>query len=342
MITGKPIPVQSVPTEKSDWQQQLRDMIQDLPSLLEACALDAPPAPLADMLTVGFPVRTTRHFASLIKPGDWSDPLLQQILPWATEHASVPGFSADPLAEAAASPLPGLIHKYRSRVLLVPTGACAIHCRYCFRRHFPYEGHRMGAADRAAILDYLRAHPEVNEVIFSGGDPLMLNDHYLQQWLTALAGIPSLNTVRFHSRLPVVLPERLTNELLAVLTETRLHTVLVLHSNHAQELAAELMAPLAALRTAGVILLNQAVLLRGVNDNLMTQKALSQRLIQLGVMPYYLHQLDAVSGAAHFGVPDNEALLLHEAMKAELPGYLVPRLVQEIPDRPSKTWLGRH
>ncbi|WLD57707.1 EF-P beta-lysylation protein EpmB [Salinispirillum sp. LH 10-3-1] len=339
MITGKPIAVQSVPTEKNDWQHQLTEMIQDLSALLDACGLSEPPAPLANMLAVGFPVRTTRHFASLITPGDWHDPLLQQILPWATEQVDVPGFSADPLQEREASPLPGLIHKYRSRVLLVPTGSCAIHCRYCFRRHFPYEGHRMGAKERAAILDYLSAHPEVNEVIFSGGDPLMLNDRSMQNWLTSLAGISSLTTVRFHSRLPIVLPDRLTPEFQRLLTSTRLQTVLVLHSNHAQELPEVLAQPLNALRAAGVILLNQAVLLRGVNDNLMTQAELSQRLMQLGVLPYYLHQLDSVSGAAHFAVSDNEALLLHNQMKEQLAGYLVPRLVQEIPDRPSKTWL---
>lgn len=339
MITGKPIAVQSVPTEKNGWQQQLADMIQDLPTLLDSCGLGTPPAPLANMLEVSFPVRTTRHFANLINPGDWYDPLLQQILPWASEQAVVPGFNTDPLEEREASPLPGLIHKYRSRVLLVPTGACAIHCRYCFRRHFPYEGHRMGAQERAAIINYLHAHPEVNEVIFSGGDPLMLNDRTLNHWLTELAGISNLITVRFHSRLPVVLPDRLTPDLLKVLTATRLNTVLVLHSNHAQELDDSLATGLSALRAAGVILLNQAVLLRGVNDNLTTQTALSQRLMQLGVLPYYLHQLDSVSGAAHFAVSDSAALPLHNEMKEHLAGYLVPRLVREIPDQPSKTWL---
>ncbi|MFC3852117.1 EF-P beta-lysylation protein EpmB [Salinispirillum marinum] len=339
MIPVNSVSVQPVRTEKTAWQQQLGELITDLPSLLHACQLVSPPEALADLERVSFPVRTTRFYASLVTPGDWHDPLLRQILPWQREQHDVPGFSIDPLQERSASPLPGLIHKYRTRVLLVPTSACAIHCRYCFRRHFPYDGHRIGADERQAIVRYLHEHPDVNEVIFSGGDPLMLTDKALHHWLQDLATVPHLDTVRFHSRLPIVLPDRLTPELQNVLTATRLQPVLVLHANHGREISPALSAVIAPWQRAGITLLNQAVLLAGVNDNLLTLRALSKALFAAHILPYYLHQLDSVAGAAHFAVPDEKALLLHEGLKEQLPGYLVPRLVREIPEQPNKTWL---
>lgn len=339
MIPVNSVSVQPVRAEKNTWQQQLGDLITDLPGLLQACQLSSPPEALADLSRVAFPVRTTRFYASLITPGDWHDPLLRQILPWQREQHEVPGFGPDPLQERAASPLPGLIHKYRSRVLLVPTSACAIHCRYCFRRHFPYDGHRIGPDERQKIVRYLHEHPEVNEVIFSGGDPLMLTDKALQHWLDDLAGIPHLDTVRLHSRLPIVLPDRLTRSLQEILTSTRLKPVLVLHANHSKEISPALADASGHWQRAGITLLNQAVLLAGVNDNLLTLQSLSKALFAAHILPYYLHQLDNVAGAAHFAVSDEKALILHEGLKEQLPGYLVPRLVREVPEQPNKTWL---
>ena len=264
MITGNRLPLQVRPApqpENNAWQQQLAQMITDLPALLDYLQLHHPPDELADMARNPFPVRVTRHFADLMQPGDWHDPLLQQVLPWAREAETTEGFVTDPLAEEAATALPGLIHKYRSRVLLVPTSACAIHCRYCFRRHFPYESHRLTPEHRRQILDYLRQHEDINEVIFSGGDPLMLKDNQLADWLAALEAIPHLRRVRLHSRLPVVLPERLTPQLLTLLEGTRLQALLVLHANHPQELSGQLDQHLTAWRRSRITLLNQTVLL---------------------------------------------------------------------------------
>lgn len=339
MITGNRLPLQGLPTEKPQWQQELGNMITRLPDLLSYLELKQPPAALADMAQQPFPVRVTRYYADLMASGDWQDPLLSQVLPWAEEERTVAGYEADPLGEQDATALPGLIHKYRSRVLIVPTSACAIHCRYCFRRHFPYNDHRLSTQDQTHIVTYLSARPEINEVIFSGGDPLMLTDHHLQRWLTTLADIPSLTRVRFHSRLPVVLPERLTADWLTAVTSTRLQPVLVLHSNHPNEVTPVLGNALAPLRAAGLTLLNQTVLLAGINDQPEVLIELSERLFRSGVLPYYLHQNDAVAGAHHFTVSDHSAKALHQALQARLPGYLVPRLVREEPGKPAKTWL---
>lgn len=334
--------MQVIPTAEAEnprWQDQIADMITDLPTLLAYCRLTDPPATLADMAANPFPVRVTRFFADLMAPGDWHDPLLLQVLPWQSEQQDTPGYSTDPLAEADATALPGLIHKYRSRVLIVPTSACAIHCRYCFRRHFPYTEHRLRPQQRQDIIDYLHDHAEINEVIFSGGDPLMLQDRTLHDWLQQLAAVPSLTRVRLHSRLPVVLPDRLTEPLLNILTGTRLQPVLVLHANHPRELSERLAQRLRPWTRAGVTLFNQTVLLGGINATAAAQSALSERLFALGVLPYYLHQTDAVAGTAHFTVTDAEAQALHRELQAALPGFLVPRLVREVPGDAGKRWL---
>lgn len=342
MITGNRLPLQVRPAptpENNGWQHQLTEMITDLPTLLDYLQLCNPPAKLADMVRNPFPVRVTRHYASLMRSGDWQDPLLQQVLPWASEAETTPGFVTDPLAEEDATALPGLIHKYRSRVLLVPTSACAIHCRYCFRRHFPYESHRLTPEHRQQIMAYLQNREDIREVIFSGGDPLMLKDRQLSDWLTDLEAIPHLQRVRLHSRLPVVLPERLTAELLERLEASRLQAVLVLHANHPHEIAPQLERRLSPWRQSRVTLLNQAVLLRRVNADLQTQIDLSERLFASGVLPYYLHQTDAVAGTAHFALSDAAAVALHEELQTHLPGFLVPRLVREVPGEASKRWL---
>lgn len=284
-----------------------------------------------------FPLRVPRHFVRRMRPGDPSDPLLRQVLPVAAEMQPTPGWSHDPLAEAAASPVPGLLHKYRGRVLLVTTGACAVHCRYCFRRHFPYAEHRAPDPDYAAALDYVAGDPSIREVILSGGDPLSLSDAKLARLARRLEGIAHVERLRVHTRLPVVLPSRVDDALLGWLASTRLRPVVVLHVNHGQEIDADLRSSTLRLRRAGVPLLNQAVLLRGINDSVEIQSDLSEKLFSAHIMPYYLHIPDRVEGAAHFAVEEETAKGLIWSLSQQLPGYLVPRLVREDPGAAAKT-----
>jgi EF-P beta-lysylation protein EpmB len=270
-----------------------------------------------------------------MRPGDPADPLLRQVLPVDREAQPAPGFSPDPLVESASHPTPGLLHKYRGRALLVVTGACAIHCRYCFRRHFPYAGSSgRGTWDRA--LEHLAADPGLSEVILSGGDPLSVADGQLAELAHRLAAIPHLRRLRVHTRLPVVLPERVDEALLSWLAGSRLQPVMVIHANHPREIDGAVVAALERLRRAGVTLLNQAVLLRDVNDDVQVFEELSEVLFAAGVLPYYLHLLDRVEGAAHFEVPEPQALEIAAELTRRLPGYLVPRLVREIPGAEAK------
>jgi len=257
----------------------------------------------------------------------------------ATESQQVPGFSLDPVGDAPASLRPGVLQKYHGRALLITTGACAVHCRYCFRRHFPYEEvpHSDAAWDTA--LAAIAADASIHEVILSGGDPLMLVDERLARLAEKIAAIPHVYRLRVHTRLPIMIPARVTKQLLTWLTGSRLTPVVVLHANHAQELDRTVAQSLASLRQAGATLLNQAVLLRNVNDSVAVQVALGARLIELGVLPYYLHQLDRVAGAAHFEVPVTEGLQLMKDLRAQLPGYAVPRYVQEVAGEPHKKVL---
>lgn len=328
------LPISEAPVA---WSQQLQQMLTSVAQLQQYLALGDPPAELDHVSA--FPVRVTRFFADLMQPGDWHDPLLRQVLPWGIERDKTPGFSHDPLAELAATPVPGLIHKYSSRALVLPTSACAIHCRYCFRRHFPYAEHRLSLPDKTALLAYLGRQPEMNEIILSGGDPLMLQDHQLGGWFEDLAALPQITRVRIHSRLPIVLPDRLTDALLKALTQSRLRIILVLHANHPREVSAQLKARLQPWRAAGVTLLNQSVLLAGVNDAAPTLAELSEALFAAGVLPYYLHLLDQVQGTAHFQVSESRAQAIHRHLQHLCPGFLVPRLVREEPGEASKTWL---
>lgn len=323
----------------SDWQTELRHLITDPAELLRL--LELPPSLLDGALAAehSFALRVPRPYLSRIRRGDPNDPLLLQILPLQQELLEVPGFGTDPLAEAAANKSSGVIHKYRDRVLLVLSGACAINCRYCFRRHFPYADNQLGTNQWQAALDYIREHDQVSEVIFSGGDPLATTDSRLARMVRDLEQIPHLKRLRIHSRLPVVIPARITAPLIQLLADSRLNATLVLHINHPQEVDEQVRAALRPLRRAGVTLLNQAVLLKGINDSLSVQKALSESLFTEGILPYYLFVLDAVAGAAHFDVSDEQARRLVGRLQAELPGYLVPRLAREIPGRPSKTLL---
>lgn len=267
---------------------------------------------------------------------DPQDPLLLQVLSQTAETQAVAGFGNDPVGELAASAAPGIIHKYAGRALIIATQACAIHCRYCFRREFPYASHAQGRLQPA--LNYLAQRPDIHEVILSGGDPLMLDDDRLDRLITDLEQIPHLHTLRLHSRLPIVIPQRVTPQLLARLERSRLQVISVVHSNHPAELDSAVDAALRALRTLGPVL-NQAVLLAGINDSVQTLAALSQALFRSGTLPYYLHLLDKVEGAAHFDLSEERAVALHTALQAQLPGYLLPRLVRDIPGRPHKTVL---
>jgi len=321
------------------WRHLLADAIRDPDELCTLLALPDACRAQARRAAALFPLLVPRGFAALMRPGDPSDPLLRQVLPIAAEHAEVAGYGRDPVGESGCSPLPGLLRKYHGRALLVTTGACAVHCRYCFRRSYPYDDLPRGRRWWTPAVDALRADGGIREVILSGGDPLTLPDSVLATLAADLADIPQLERLRLHSRLPVVLPERVDDALIGWFAGGRLAPVLVIHANHPNELSTGVAAACARLRTAGVTMLNQSVLLAGVNDRVDVLQSLSQRLFACGVLPYYLHQLDRVAGAAHFGVDDGTARHLHGELAARLPGYLVPRLVREEPGHPAKRAL---
>ncbi len=321
------------------WQRALAEAVTDPAELLKMLQLDPGLLPAAERAAALFGLRVPRSYLRRIPKGDPDDPLLRQVLPLGAELLAVPGFGPDPVGDAAATARPGLLHKYHGRALLITTGACAVHCRYCFRRQFPYGESRLGNEQWRQILDYLEADPEIDEVILSGGDPLVLSDRRLAELVESLNAVAQLKRLRIHSRVPLVLPERIDRDLLATLADSRLRQVLVLHANHPRELDAEVTNALAALRDVGIELLNQSVLLAGVNDRVATLAELSERLFDCGVLPYYLHLLDRVQGAAHFEVDEIKAKALVRALRERLPGYLVPRLVREQAGAASKTPL---
>lgn len=320
------------------WQAELAAAIRDPAELLTLLQLPDTWLNKARAAAELFPLRVPHAFIARMQTGDINDPLLRQVLPVAAELASQPGYTSDPVGDIAALATPGLIHKYHGRALLVTTGACAVHCRYCFRRHFPYQAHQL-SQNWPAIHAYLQEHPEIDEIILSGGDPLSLGDKRFGELVAALSTIPQLTTLRLHTRLPVVLPSRITPELLHTLGNTRLHTVMVLHINHPNEIDDQLAAGLQQLGANNIRCLNQSVLLRGVNDDAGTLIALSKRLFQVGVLPYYLHQLDPVAGAHHFHVSIEQGQALMSQLRARLPGYLVPRYAQEVPGEQAKITL---
>ncbi len=328
-----PIP-QPLPTVA--WQAEMAAAITDPAELLAAVGLGQ--EWLAGAQTAGrlFPLRVPHSYITRMRRGDPHDPLLRQVLPLGEECRATPGFGADPVGDDAAMAVPGLLHKYHGRVLLTVTGACAVHCRYCFRRHFDYSEANPAVDQWRAALDYIAADTTISEVILSGGDPLSLSDRRLAELVSCLEDIAHLKRLRVHTRTAVVVPARITLGLLALLRDTRFAAVVVLHVNHANEIDAEVRAALAQLRSAGVTLLNQSVLLRGVNDHIETLVQLSETLYSAGALPYYLHLLDKVQGAAHFDVEASAARDLHAALSARLPGYLVPRLVREVAGAPAK------
>ncbi|MFN3580277.1 MAG: EF-P beta-lysylation protein EpmB [Pseudomonas sp.] len=328
-----------MPVESSSWQNLLASTINDPRVLLQRLQLDPDLLDPALAASSEFALRVPEPYLARMKPGDPHDPLLRQVLPIGEELRAEPGYQLDPLGEQQSNQQPGIIHKYHGRLLLVVSGGCAINCRYCFRRHFPYEDNNLSTAQWQQALDYIRQDSSLHEVIYSGGDPLVANDRRLA-WLTReIAAIPHVRRLRVHTRLPIVIPQRVTDSLLDALCGTRLPVTMVLHCNHANEVDQNVARAMARLRAAGITLLNQAVLLRGVNDQLANQIELSETLGDHGVLPYYLHVLDHVRGAHHFLVDDKEAQALLGQMLTRLPGFLVPRLVREVAGQPAKVPL---
>ncbi|MGP9557971.1 EF-P beta-lysylation protein EpmB [Psychrobacter sp. AOP7-A1-24] len=319
---------------QKNWQTQLSEAITSVDELLSILQLESMRTEV--YVPKHFELRVPRGFVAKMVIGDRNDPLLKQVLPDQQEQINVTGYVADPLSENTQNPVKGLLHKYQSRVLLTITGACAIHCRYCFRQHFDYSANMPTADAKENIINYIGAHPEVNEVILSGGDPLNVTNRRLFTWLDTLESLPQITTIRLHTRLPLVIPARLDAALLERMSQSRCHIVMVIHCNHANEIDALTAEHLQRTQAAGITLLNQAVLLNGVNDTLDAQLQLSQRLFTSGVLPYYLHVLDKVAGAAHFDSNEQAAIELYWALLASLPGYLVPKLVRELPNKPFK------
>lgn len=330
------IPAAPVSMQPPRWQQCLRDAVRDPRELLQLLGLQDAALQISDQAAAQFPLRVPRGFVARMRRGDPADPLLRQVLPLDVEMRPMPGFSQDAVGDGAARAGHGVLHKYAGRALLVATGSCAIHCRYCFRRHFPYAEETAAASGWREAVAAIRADASITEVILSGGDPLSLSTPKLAELTRQLAALSQLRRLRIHTRLPVVVPERIDDALVDWLRGLPWPTVVVVHVNHAQEFDPTVDAAMARLRAAGASLLNQAVLLRGVNDSVDALAALSERGFAAGVLPYYLHQLDRVTGAAHFEVPDTEALALHRSLISRLPGYLVPRLVREVAGDPSK------
>ena len=328
------------------WQEALRRAVRNPGELCRAVGISgefaahAAAQTTANISAESFPVFAPWEYIARMRPGDPHDPLLRQVLPVAEEMIDTDGYSLDPVGDTAATVAPGLLHKYAGRALLIASGVCAVHCRYCFRRHFPYEAVQSDDDRSQEAITQIADDPSIHEVILSGGDPLMLVDDVLARLVGRLAKIGHVRRLRIHTRLPIVIPQRVTTELCEAISDSRLTPVVVVHANHAAELDTGVAQAVAMLIQHGAMVLNQAVLLRGVNDHVDALAELSERLIDLRVVPYYLHQLDRVAGAAHFEVPIEQGRDLVEQLRQRLPGYAVPRYVQEIAGAPYKTVLG--
>ena len=326
--------------QEQNWQSQLSDLITDPLELLEVLKL-CPEQLLSGAILASeqFKLRVPRAFVGKMTVGDPLDPLLLHVLPHHLELEDHPDFVTDPLGEEQANQQPGVLHKYKSRFLLTLTGACAVHCRYCFRRHFPYQENLPKNEDWLNIKNYIESQPDINEVIFSGGDPLTLSNRKLKLWIERLESLPQIKFLRIHSRVPIVIPNRVDEELVSLLKNSRLRIILVVHSNHAAELDDLTCARLSLLVQQQITVLNQAVLLKGINNSAQVLVDLSYRLFDAGVMPYYLHVLDKVKGAHHFDLSPKEINLIYKDVLENLPGYLVPKLVREIAGEKNKTPL---
>ncbi|WP_063369814.1 EF-P beta-lysylation protein EpmB [Pseudoalteromonas luteoviolacea] len=325
----------------SNWQKELANVVTCPDTLLNMLGLETHFSAKDLAAKRLFPVRVPRPFIAKMRYGDPNDPLLLQVMPLHQEFIAASGFNKDPLEEQDA-PVPGLLHKYQSRVLLMLKTGCAVNCRYCFRRHFPYQDNQVNKRALAPIFEYLVEHPEINEVILSGGDPLMAKDDMISWLLDELEALPQIKRIRIHSRLPVVIPARVTDALCNRLANSRLKAILVNHINHPNEIDDDFKAAMSKLKQAGVTLLNQSVLLKGINDCAQTLSALSEALFDSDILPYYLHLLDKVEGASHFDMEETEAIDLVAQMLETLPGFLVPKLVREIGGKQSKTPIDLH
>ncbi len=321
------------------WHTELAEAVRDVDLLMERLQLPEEYRASAHAASKSFPLMVTESYLARMITGDVHDPLLRQVLPLGDESEVQAGFATDALDETNAHIAPGLLQKYAGRALMIATGACAIHCRYCFRRHYPYGDEPRRIDDWEAAFVAIENDPSLKEIILSGGDPLMLTDERLATIIRRLESIPHVTRLRFHSRLPIVLPSRITTTFLEMLTSSRLTSIMVIHANHPNEISGDCQQALALLVQSGITTLNQSVLLRGVNDSVDALAELSERLIDVGVIPYYLHQLDQVKGVAHFEVTDDVALKIVKELRSRLPGYAVPQLVREIPGELSKTPL---
>ena len=344
MITETPLVIESLTNisqtpDQDSWNQVLAGATKNVKTLLQQLNIPITELTLRQQACLDFPLLVPQPFIDKMEKGNAQDPLLLQVLPQREELDSAEGFINDPLAEKHSNLQKGLIHKYHGRVLVLLSTGCAVNCRYCFRRHFPYHENRIGKNDWQGILDYVSQDSSIEELILSGGDPLMLNDQQLQKFIQQAEAIPHLQRLRIHTRLPVVIPQRITSKLINILHSCRFSCAIVLHINHSHELDPLLIRGLDLLRRAGIILLNQAVLLRDINDDVETQITLSKTLFSAGVLPYYLHLLDKVAGAHHFNVSEKDALALHQQLLLKLSGYLVPKLVKEESGKGSKTPL---
>lgn len=330
------------PWSTGDWRGELAQAVTEVDDLLDLVGLTREAIGLgseADEAARKFRLRVPRDFVDRMEHGDSSDPLLRQVLPSAAEILSVEGFSDDPVGETVGLAAGGVLQKYRGRALLVVTGACAVHCRYCFRRHFPYGKATLQGTGLETVLAALEGDRSITEVILSGGDPLSLTDEWLKELCDAVESIDQIRRLRWHTRTPIVLPSRVDDGLLGIIAGRQKPLTIVVHSNHPRELSGNVQLACRALAGSGITLLNQSVLLAGVNDDAETLVALSEKLFEFGILPYYLHCLDRVAGAAHFDVDEERARLLMAEMSARLPGYLVPRLVREIEGAPGKVVL---
>jgi EF-P beta-lysylation protein EpmB len=329
--------VHEPPAATGAWQRALADAIRDPDQLIDRLGLPDSLREPARRAAAKFPVVVPHDYLERMQQGDPNDPLLRQVLPLADELDARPEFQSDAVGDAASRIAPGLLHKYAGRALMITTGTCAVHCRYCFRREYPYGAEPKSPSEWEPAFQAIENDPSIREVLLSGGDPLVLNEGRLRTVFDRLASIPHLRRVRIHSRLPIVLPRRVTDDLLGLLTGLRLTPVMVVHANHARELVGACADALRSLVRGGVTTLNQAVLLTGVNDTAAAQAALCERLVDLGVIPYYLHQLDRVTGTAHFEASDELGRSIVAELRRRLPGYAVPRLVREIAGEPHKT-----
>jgi EF-P beta-lysylation protein EpmB len=322
--------------EMATWQKELTNALKNPLELLQKLEISPENAPLSDKARKSFPMLVPIPFVNKMIKGDINDPLLKQVLPINDEELISDGYNLDPLQEHDSA-IPGLLHKYKSRVLLILKSGCAVNCRYCFRRHFPYQDNNINKQQLQKVITYIQLHPEINEVILSGGDPLMSKDRFIEYVVSSLEALPQLTRLRIHSRLPVVIPSRVTDQLCQTLQKSRFDIVFVFHINHGNEIDHAFKQATAKLKQAGVHLLNQSVLLKGVNDNSPTLIELSEKLFDAGILPYYLFLLDKVQGAQHFDLPEKNAQQLIKEMNHNLPGYLVPKLSREIAGEKSKT-----